>query len=61
MPSLWRLMDKLVHRERVIDRDNNHYMEKITDYETGDVIHEQTQPLSDHTGHGSEKFKKAPP
>lgn len=40
---------------RHIDREKNHYHERITDAETGDVIHETDEPLSEHTGHGSAK------
>jgi len=31
--------NKLVLRQRVIDRDHDEYFEKVTDYETGEVIH----------------------
>ncbi len=48
---------KPVHRQRVIDRDNDHYFEKITDYETGEVIHHCEEPLSQHQGHGNAKRK----
>ena len=55
MPSHSHKLDKLVHHERLIDRDNNLYHEKVTEYETGNTLHEQTQPLSEHVGHGSAK------
>jgi len=45
------------HLERLIDRDNDLYIEKITNMETGDVIREVTEPLSEHVGHGSAKSK----
>jgi len=48
---------KLVHREQVIDRDNDLYYEKVTDYESGEIIHENEEPLSKHTGRGSAKPK----
>ena len=44
---------------RHIDRENDHYQEKITDAETGEVIHESDEPLSKHWGHGSAKNEKA--
>ena len=43
--------------ERHIDRDNDHYHEKVTDPETGEIIHESDEPLSEHQGHGSAKTK----
>jgi hypothetical protein len=46
-----------VHKERLTDRDNNHYRERITDA-TGEVIHECEEPLSQHRDHGSAKFSK---
>ena len=42
---------------RLIDRENDHYYEKVWDPETGEVIHECSEPLSKHTGHGSAKQK----
>ncbi len=42
---------------RIIDVDNDHYFEKITDPETGKVIHFCEEPLSKHLGHGSAKQK----
>jgi hypothetical protein len=34
------------------------YSEKVIDADSGKVIHESHEPLSDHQGHGSDKFKK---
>lgn len=59
MPSLSRKLGKYVRHERLIDRENNIYHEKITDYETGETVHEQKEPLTDHVGHGSAKKKPA--
>ena len=42
---------------RLIDRGNDRYYEKVWDPETGDVIHECDEPLSQHVGHGSAKQK----
>ena len=55
MPSYSRSLGKLVFHERVIDRENNGYFERVTDYETGEVIHIHEEPLSEHRGHGSAK------
>lgn len=58
VPSQSHRLGKLVHRETLIDRDNDYYRETVTDYETGEVIHHDAEPLSDHFGHGDAKFKK---
>ncbi len=50
-----RKLNRYVEKERIIDRENDQYYEKITDPETGEVIHECKEPLSDHFGHGSAK------
>ena len=39
VPSQSHRLGKLVHRETLIDRDNDYYRETVTDYETGEVIH----------------------
>lgn len=57
MPDYSHSRGKHVHRQRVIDRDNDQYFEKITDYETGEVIHHCKEPLSQHQGHGDGKRK----
>ncbi len=58
MPDYSRSRVKHVHRQRVIDRDNDRYFEKITDYDTGEIIHHCEEPLSQHINHGSAKSKK---
>ena len=58
VPDHSRSLGKIVHRTRVIDRDNDRYFEKITDYETGEVIHHCEEPLSQHQGRGNAKQKK---
>ncbi len=55
VPDHSRSRDKLVHREMIIDRENDHYFERVTDYESGEVIHECDEPLSKHLGHGADK------
>lgn len=42
-------------REMVIDREQNHYLERITRFATGELVHEQSHPLKDHIGHGDDK------
>ncbi|ABR48532.1 hypothetical protein Amet_2378 [Alkaliphilus metalliredigens QYMF] len=47
-----------VDKTRIIDRENNQYVEIIKDKDTGEIIHECKEPLTDHFNHGSAKFKK---
>ncbi len=56
--SFFRRASKWVRKVRLIDRLANHYYEKVTDPDTGRVIHECDEPLDQHTGHGSAKPKK---
>ena len=44
-----------VHKERKIDRENDLYHEKVVDPQTGNVMHECKEKLSEHLGHGSDK------
>ena len=48
---------KWMNKSRVIEKNNDKYMEKIVDPETGEVIHLCEEPLSEHFGHGSAKPK----
>lgn len=45
-------------KERVIDRDNDYYKEKVVDPNTGELIHHCEEKLTDHWGHGSDKKPK---
>jgi hypothetical protein len=48
-------------RERMIDRANDHYTERITDHE-GNVLHDVDEALTEHYGHGSgENMRKDGP
>ena len=60
IPSYSHSLGKLVFHERVIDRENDQYFERVTDYETGEVIHVHEEPLSEHRGHGSAKQNSKP-
>ncbi len=53
-----RKTQKWTHKERIIDRRKNKYMEIVIDSETGEVIHHCEEPLDQHVGHGSAKVKK---
>ena len=59
MPCYSASRGKTVLREQVIDRDNDRYFERVTDYDTGEVIHECEEPLSEHRGHGTAKPKRS--
>lgn len=48
---------KWMHREIAIDREKNHYKEKVTNPKTGSVVHACEEPLSQHVDHGSAKKK----
>lgn len=49
--SLQRFVEKI----RILDRDNNRYVEKVVDPETGEVLRDVEEPLSEHQGRGSAK------
>lgn len=40
-------------KDRVIDRMNNDYSELVVDSETGQVVHQDHEPLDQHFDHGS--------
>jgi len=46
-----------IYKEREIDRDDNRYRELIRS-ESGEIIRDVDQPLSDHINHGSAKSKQ---
>ena len=45
------------HLERIIDHDQDLYIEIITNPKTGEVIRKVEEPLSQHRGHGSSRCK----
>jgi hypothetical protein len=47
-----------IKKDRVIDKINNLYKEHIQDPKTGEIVRDVEEPLSDHVGHGSAKFKR---
>lgn len=49
-----------VNKRRLIDRQNNWYEELVVDEETGHVVYEAREPLSDHKDHGSAKAQPSP-
>lgn len=49
---------KYVDKTRIIDRENDKYVEIVKDKESNEIIHECQEHLTEHFGHGSAKFKK---
>jgi hypothetical protein len=43
---------------RVFDRANNWYHEKIIDPRTDEVVHECSEPLDEHIGHGATRTEQ---
>ena len=58
--DLWRIKNRWMNKNRVIDWKNNRYRETISDSQTGEVIHHCDEPLDLHQGHGSAKQKAQP-
>ena len=56
--EFFREESKWVKKERLIDRQANHYRENVTDPVTGEVIHHCDEQLDQHTGHGSAKPRR---
>ena len=54
-PDFSHSRQKHVDKKRIIDRENDIYLEHVQDYETGEIIHHKDEPLSQHKGHGSAK------
>ena len=50
-----RKLERNVNLKRIIDRENDDYLEKVTDPQTGETIHYCHEPLSEHIGHGSDR------
>lgn len=51
--SYSRRLGKWMKRTLQVDREKNLYEETVTDPDTGEVIHHDAGPLTEHTGHGS--------
>jgi hypothetical protein len=49
-----RRLGRYVTLSRHIDRDNDRYTETVTDPQTGEIIHQCSEPLNQHLGHGSD-------
>lgn len=51
----WRKGSRWMSLRRLIDRRRNRYVERIADPETGEVVRDVDEPLSEHRGRGSAK------
>jgi len=51
---------KLVRVHRTIDKDKDWYSEQVVDLQTGEILHECNEPLSQHVGHGTAKPRSEP-
>lgn len=54
--DLSRMLNRWMYKERVIDHENNHYKEIVTDPDSKTIIHLCEEPLDQHQGHGSAKI-----
>jgi hypothetical protein len=62
MPSVHRKTGRLSVIDRNIDRLGDRYQERIVDAETGEVIREVDEPLSEHRGRGDARpDRRRPP
>ena len=61
-PATQRSTGAPTRHERVIDRDNDRYFERVVEEGPGRVLHETDHPLSEHKGHGSDRgLRTSPP
>jgi hypothetical protein len=51
-------LGKFVHKSVSADKGTDTYHERITDIESGKVLHQCDESLRDHQDHGSAKFKR---
>ena len=55
--SFFRKTKKWLLREMTVDRENDKYKELVTNPETGEIIHQCEERLSEHRVHGSARTK----
>ena len=60
-PATQRSTGSQTRHERLIDRDNDRYFERVTEEGTGRVLHEADHPLSEHKGHGADPGPRTSP
>lgn len=56
-PTVSMSTGRAVEHSRMIDRGADRYFERVTECESGHVVHQTDERLTDHRGHGSAKFK----
>jgi hypothetical protein len=56
--DLHRDSGKWVRLDRIVDREQNRYTERVMDPKTGKVLRECDHPLTDHQGHGAAKGRR---
>jgi hypothetical protein len=59
--DLYKKTGKWNHLKRIIDHANDLYEKVVTDPETGEVVHFQKEPLSQHRGHGDDRKNQTAP
>ena len=57
--DLHRKNGRWMRLSRLIDRLKNRYSERVVDPETGQVVHECDEALTEHRGHGSDRKPNA--
>lgn len=60
-PATQRSTGAPTRHERLIDRDNDRFFERVVEEGTGRVLHETDHPLSEHKGHGSDRGPRTSP
>jgi hypothetical protein len=50
-------LEKVIKKSRLIDKREDLYHERIEDPETGEIIHECKESLTEHQGHGYAKLR----
>jgi hypothetical protein len=46
---------RVVSKFQLIDRVGNRYRERVVDFLTVELLHDEDHPLSEHRGHGSDR------
>ena len=59
--DLQRSTGRWLHLERTVDRENDDYRETLTDPQTGEVLLDKRERLSEHRGRGAAKPKSPEP
>jgi len=60
-PETQRSTGAQTRHERLIDRDNDRFVERVIEEGAGRVLHETDHPLSEHKGHGADRGPRNSP